>query len=266
MKHELTPIRTLIIDPDPASRAQLEEVLKRNPAFEVVGTSATGLEGISSIQSFHPDLIFVEIELPDMTGFELLHKISPAMNPQYVFLSSSEEYALKAFEYFAFDYLLRPFTNERLQLTLIKLREQIFQKRNEHLQEKLNALFRYINQAKPEEKSRTNGKNKLLPVKMSGRIYFIHPDHIEYIEAAGYYIEVFANGKKHLLRQSLTQLDEFLDTPYFLRIHRSVIINLHFLKEIIRDGANDFSVKMANDATFKISRSYKAEVFDKIGL
>jgi two-component system LytT family response regulator len=142
----------------------------------------------------------------------------------------------------------------------------MYQRRNEHLHEKLNALFRYINPGKTSPDKPTNGSTRLLPVKMSGRIYFIHPDDIEYIEAAGYYIEVYANGKKHLLRQSLTQLDEILDSHRFLRIHRSVIINLHFLKEIIREGANDFSVRMANDATFKISRSYKSEVFEKIGI
>jgi two-component system LytT family response regulator len=124
-----------------------------------------------------------------------------------------------------------------------------------------------VNTAKPADHARaSNGSLKLLPVKKSGRIYFIHPDDIEYIEAAGYYIEVYANGKKHLIRQSLTQLDEILDNHHFVRIHRSVIINLSFLKEIVRDGANDFSAKMANDVTFKISRSYKSEVFEKIGL
>jgi two-component system LytT family response regulator len=143
----------------------------------------------------------------------------------------------------------------------------MYQKRNEHLHEKLNALFRYINPAKPVDvQHKTNGHARLLPVKKGGRIYFIQPEDIEYIEAAGYYIEVFANDKKHLIRQSLTQLDELLDGQRFLRIHRSVIVNLHFLKEIIREGANDFSVRMANDTTFKISRSYKSAVFEKIGL
>lgn len=267
MKQEFTPIKTIIIDADGKTRSQIEDVLERQPAFDIVAAVSTGAEALAAIHTIHPDLIMLDIALPDMTGFDVLHKISPAIHPQYVFLSTTENHALKAFEYFAFDYLLKPFSDERLQLTLIKIREQMYQKRNEHLHEKLNALFRYINPAKPVEKEQaTNGRSKLLPVKMSGRIYFIHPETIEYIEAAGYYIEVFANGKKHLIRQSLTQLDELLDSHKFLRIHRSVIINLHFLKEIIRDGANDFSVRMANDAVFKISRSYKSEVFTKIGL
>jgi len=266
MKQEITPIKTIIIDADVAARAQVEEVLERQPAFDIVASVGTGAEALAEIQRVHPDLIILDIELPDMSGFDVLHKISPAIHPQFVFLSATENHAIKAFEYFAFDYLLKPFSNERLQLTLIKIREQMYQKGNEHLHEKLNALFRYINPSKSEHQSKANGRSKLLPVKMSGRIYFIHPDDIEYVEAAGYYIEVFANGKKHLLRQSLTQLDEILNNSRFLRIHRSVIINLNFLKEIVRDGANDFSVRMANDTMFKISRSYKAEVFEKIGL
>lgn len=266
MKQESTPIKTIIICPDQGTRMQVEEVLERQPAFDIIASVESGKEAIAEMQVVPADLIITDINLPDMSGFDVLHRISPAMHPQYVFLSSTEDYAIKAFEYFAFDYLLKPFTNERLQLTLIKLREQMYQRRNEHLHEKLNALFRYINPKRDEPETKSNGHAKLLPVKMSGRIYFIHPDDIEYIEAAGYYIEVFANGKKHLLRQSLTQLDEILDNHRFLRIHRSVIINLHYLKEIIRDGANDFSVRMANDTSFKISRSYKTEVFEKIGI
>ncbi len=267
MKQEFTPIKTIVIDQDSATRSQIEEILERQSAFEIMAAVGTGAEGLTAIHAVHPDLIILDIVLPDMSGFDVLHKISPAIHPQYVFLSATENHAIKAFEYFAFDYLLKPFTDERLQLTIIKIREQMYQRRNEHLHEKLNALFRYINPSKPvEREAKTNGHSKLLPVKMSGRIYFIHPDTIEYVEAAGYYIEVFANGKKHLIRQSLTQLDEILDGHRFLRIHRSVIINLNFMKEIIRDGANDFSVRMANDTTFKISRSYKSDVFEKIGL
>lgn len=267
MKQELTPIKTMIIDQDVKTRNLIEEILERQPGFEISASLGLGAAAITQTHTLHPDLVILDIDLPDMSGFDVLHRISPAIHPQYVFLSSTESYAIKAFEYFAFDYLLKPFTHERLQLTLIKIKEQMYQRRNEHLHEKLNALFRYINQSKPTEQPHpSNGHVRLFPVKKGGRIYFIHPDQIEYIEAAGYYIEIYANGKKHLIRQSLTQLDGLLDSHRFLRIHRSVIINLNFLKEIIREGANDFSVRMANESAFKISRSYKSEVFEKIGL
>jgi two-component system LytT family response regulator len=233
----------------------------------LVGSVGSGVEGLAQMRTLLPDLVFLEINLPEMSGFDFLHKVSPVMQPQFVLLSSTEDSATRAFEYFVFDYLLKPFTRERLQLTLIKIREQMDQVRNTHLHEKLNALFRYINPAQRSEHALgMNGREKPVPVKMSGRIYFIHPADIEYVEGAGYYIEVYAKNKKHLIRQSLTQLAELLDKHRFVRIHRSVIINTHFLKEVIRDGANDFSVRMSNDATFKISRSYKSEVFERIGL
>lgn len=266
MKQEFTQIKTAIIASDSAVRQQLEDSLDRQQGFSVVATASTGSQAIQDIQSKLPDLIIVDVELPQMDGFDLLQKVPPAIRPQFVFLSSKPDDAVRAFDYFASDFLLKPVAKDRLELTLIRVRDQIYQKGNAQLHEKLNALFRYINPAKQSSGPQTNGNAKLLPVKMSGRIYFLHPGDIEFVEAAGYYIEVFANGKKHLIRQSLTQLEEHLDSRHFVRIHRSVIINLKYLKEIIRDGANDFSVRMSNDASFKISRSYKSDVFEKIGL
>lgn len=268
MKQDITPIRTLIIEQDENVRALIEDVLDRQPAFELIDGVSSGAAGVNATHTQQPDLIFLNMRLPDMSGFDVVHRITPALHPQYVFLSDSTDDAIRAFEYFAFDYLLKPFTETRLQLTLIKLREQMYQRRSEQLHEKLNALFRYINtmQTPTTGVTSTNGHTNRIPVRMSGRIYFLHPDDIEYIEAAGYYIEVFAKGRKHLIRQSLAQLDEMLDSHRFIRIHRSVIINMTYLKEIIRDGANDFSVKMSNESIFRISRSYKPEVFAKIGL
>lgn len=267
MKQDFTPVKTIVIDQDRRIRDQICAMITHHSAYDLVACVSTGEEGIARIHSEHPDLIILDIELPDMSGFDLLHRISPFMRPQYVFLSTTEHHAIRAFEYFAFDYLLKPFTDERLQLTLIKVKEQMYQKQSGQIHEKLNALFRYLNPVRTEAPVLPgNGTPKLLPVKMSGRIYFLHPDDIMYVEAAGYYIEVFANAKKHLIRQSLNQLGELLDNRRFMRIHRSVIINLSYLKEIIRDGVNDFSVRMADDKVFKISRSYKTDVFNRIGL
>ncbi len=266
MKEELSPITALIVDADPTATPDLESWIESQQGFAVTAIAVSGMEAIAEIGKQHPDVMFLAIDLPDMQGFDVVRQISPAIRPLIVFLSAHPEDAVRAFEYSACDYLLKPYSRERLHLTLIKVRDLLYQKGNNQLHEKLNALFRYINPTRNNLDALSNRSPQLIPVKMSGRIYFLHPDNIEFIEAAGYYIEVFAHGKKHLIRQSLTQLDALLDSSKFVRIHRSVMINLNYLKEIIRDGANDFSVRMQNEAVFRISRSYKPDVFGKVGL
>jgi two-component system LytT family response regulator len=267
MKQEHTPIAALIISSGTDIVDQLREAVGRQHGMELVAAATNVVQGLEEIKVKCPNLILLDVDEQDNGGFYVLQKIPPTLRPQYVVISSRAEDAVGAFEYGACDFLLKPLSRERMHLTWIKVRDRIAQDGSNVLHEKLNALFRYINPANPAKPvERENGHAKMVPVKMSGRIYFIQPGEIEYVEAAGYYIEVFAGGKKHLIRQSLTQIDELLDGRKFIRIHRSVIINVSYLKEIVRDGANDFSVKMSNDTTFKISRSYKSEVFEKIGL
>ncbi len=267
MSHDLLSIRTLIVDEDKLVIEKITDVLSSYKEFDWIETCSSGIEAIERIQGQHPNLVFLETQLVDMTGFDLMQRIFPVSAPQFVFVTKNRQHAIKAFEYFAFDYILKPFTPERLHLTLMKVKEDHYNKSGEQLQEKLNALFRYVSGSQPStpERPSTNGST-LLPVKMGGRIYFIREEEVQYIVASGYYIEIYANGKKHLLRQSLRGIIERLDQKKFLRIHRSVIISLKYLKEITRQGASDFNAKMDDGASFKISKSYKGNVFEQIGI
>ncbi|MDX1379119.1 MAG: LytTR family DNA-binding domain-containing protein [Anaerolineales bacterium] len=259
-------IKTVIVDGDDEIRDQIERVLDHYSEFDLVSACHTGEQAVGALHSHLPDLIFLETELPDMSGFDVIQRMHPVRPSHFVFITHTSHHAIKAFEYFAFDYILKPFDAQRLHLTLMKVKEDFYKKNSDKLQDKLNALFRYVHgtQSKPVEHHVNGGA--LIPVKMSGRIYFIKEEEIQYIVAAGYYIEIHANGKKHLLRQSLTSISERFSERKFIRIHRSVIINISFLKEIIKLGTNDFSVKMADDATFRISKSYKGNVFQMIGI
>ncbi len=266
MSSELLSIRTLIVDEDASTVEQITNVLGNYKEFDRIESCSSGVEAIERIQGQHPNLVFLETELVDMTGFELMHRIFPVSSPQFVFITKNKQHAVKAFEYFAFDYFLKPFTSERLYLTLMKVKEDFQNKSGEHLQEKLNALFRYVSSSQPNTAEKATNGSTLLPVKMGGRIYFIREEEVQYIVASGYYIEIYANGKKHLLRQSLRGMIQRLDEKKFLRIHRSVIISLKYLKEITKQGASDFNVKMDDGASFKISKSYKGNVFEQIGI
>lgn len=259
-------IKTVIIDGDETVHERIEDVLNSYKDFELLESCTTGAEGIEAIKGTLPDVVFLETKLPDMSGFDVIQRSHPVQVPEFVFLSKSRQEAVQAFEFFAFDYILKPFTPERLHLTLMKVKEDFYRRSGEKLHDKLNALFRYMSQTDPDTKAREMNGDTLLPVKMGGRIYFLREEEVEYIEASGYYIEVYANGKKHLIRQSLSGMIKKLDARKFQRIHRSVIINIKYLKEIVKTGTSDFSVRMADGSTFRISKSYKSDVFEAIGI
>jgi len=255
--------------PDEQVADKIISLLSSYSDFEALEPCENGIDAVESITSNQPSLVFVDTDLPDMSGFDLIHRLYPVHVPQFIFVSKDDKLAVKAFEYFAFDYLVKPLMPERLHLSLIKYKERHYQRAEGKIQEKLNALFRYVsgtrengNQKKAADRSSSN----IIPVKIGGRIYFIRESEIQYIVASGYYIEIYANGKKHLLRQSLRGIAEKLDSKQFIRIHRSVIISLKFLKEITRQGASDFSARMEDGTSFRISKSYKGDVFEHIGI
>ncbi len=269
MPGELLSIRTLVCIPEEQVADKIINVLSSYSDFEALEPCENGLDAVESITTNQPSLVFVDTDLPDMSGFDLIHRLYPVHVPQFIFVSKNDKLAVKAFEYFAFDYLLKPLVPERLHLSLMKFKEGHYQRSGGKIQEKLNALFRYVSgtgaNGHEKKKEVSNGSN-IIPVKMGGRIYFVKENEIQYIVASGYYIEIYANGKKHLLRQSLRGIAEKLDSKQFIRIHRSVIISLKFLKEITRQGASDFSARMEDGTSFRISKSYKGEVFEHIGI
>ena len=264
---EYPQIKVLIVERDDEMRDQLEVLIGAYKDFSVIGSAVSGESAISTIQASHPDLVIIETDLGDMTGFEVIERVYPMHKPRIVMLSPESHGAVKAFEYFVFDYLVKPFKSERFHLTMLKLKEEFSKRDDQALQNKLNALFRYVsaNQNGGKQQGAESGYHAI-PIKNGSRIYFIAEEDIEFIEASGYYIEIFAKGKKHLVRESLKDIVKRLDPSCFLRVHRSAIINLRYLSEIRRSGASEFNIKMIDGSEFKISKSYKAEVFDKVGI
>lgn len=264
-------IETIIIGDENSSR-HLNQLLGEHPEISVRALIENGSKSIEVIHQLRPDLILIHVELEDISGFEVINKVHLHPSPAIIFVSADEQWAAKAFEYHAYDYLVEPVTSKRIYLSLSKVKELMKFRKQENLQDKLNALFRYIQmgdkqhvvQKSPEKINRKNAE--LLPIKLAGKIYFLDIEEIEHISASGYYIEIFANGKKHLVRQSLHSIYEKLDRDRFIRIHRSVIIHLKFLSEINRAGLNDFSVKMKNGTIFKISKTYKKAFFDRFNI
>ena len=252
MTNEPTKISTLVIDDEELSRKRIINLLQSEPDFEVIGEASNGSEAIKQIIKKRPHLIFLDISLPDHDGFTVLETMPPNQRPLIIIVSGSENHALKAFEYEAFDYLLKPYRDQRFEESLQKIRQKI-------TGEPTN-----ITSASTPEKSTSD--QDIIPIKTAGKISFINPENIWYIEASGYYIEINALGKKHLLRQSMGRIINKLDDKKFIRIHRSKIINLDFLEEIVRSPNRDHLVKMKDGSLFKISKSYKKKFFERLNI
>ena len=255
-------ISVLIIDDEPLARNFISRLLQQVPEIKVIGECGTGKQAITLIKALKPELIFLDIKLKDMTGFDVLEQLSKNL-PLVIFATAYDTYAMKAFDYFAFDYLLKPFKEERFY-TSVKNAIDILKKGDStNLQRTVDALLRHMQE--PSDGSHVLTKRKI-PVPIGNRTVFVQTDDIIYITAANYYIELFTDDSKYVLRESMKNVLKELETNYFLRIHRSSIINIRYVQELIYSPHGEVDVKMQNQKQFKVSRSYKKDFLTKMGV
>lgn len=257
-------IRTLIIDDEALARQRIKRLLIPNKEVELVGECSNGMDAIQQIMSKQPDLIFLDIQMKDINGFQVLENLTLEQLPLIIFVTAYDKYAIKAFDYFAFDYLLKPFKEARFILSLNKAIQAINEKVESPKKDQIEALLKFLKRT--EAPPSTNSINHSFPIKTNGKICFIEIDTIQYIEASGYYIEIFTTDKKYLHRESLSRILSKLDSNQFIRIHRSTIINSKFLLEINHIGSGDIEVQMKNGKHFRVSKSHKESLFNKLGL
>lgn len=254
-------ISTLIIDDEPLARSMIAQMLRPRSEFDIIGECGTGKGAIQMINKFNPDLIFLDIQLKDMTGFDVLEEVSGKF-PVIIFATAYDTFSLKAFDYFAFDYLLKPFNEERFYKSINKVIDKFKTSDTEFLQEKIRSLLEYM-QPK-NENGRTTPKS--IPVPLKNKTTFIDVDDIIYISASNSYIEIFTNSNKYVLRNTISDFMEELSGHSFFRIHRSTIINLEFIKELINSNYGEIDVRMKDMRQFRVSKSYKKEFLTQIGL
>ncbi len=228
-------IRTLIVDDEPLARQGIRLRLEREKDIEIAGEAADGPAAVTLIREQRPDLLFLDVQMPGMSGFEVLGEIADVHVPVVVFVTAHDQYAIRAFDVNAVDYLLKPFTQERFDEALKRARGDL---------------------AADEPLSR-------LVVRARDVYVILKAEEIEYLEAAANYVDVHARGKTYLIRSTISGLERKLDRSRFARIHRSTIVNVDRVAEIRSDAHGDYEVRMTSGQVLRMTRGYSGKLLGK---
>jgi two-component system LytT family response regulator len=250
-------IRALVVDDEPLAREMIREMLATDLEVEVVGECANGREAIEAIKASTPDLVFLDVQMPELGGFEVLESLDPNTTPYVIFVTAYDQYAVRAFEVHALDYLLKPFDRERFEVAWQRAKAQIKLDRTSRRDQDIIALLEEL-KAGPRYLER-------LVIKNGGRVFFMHVQDIYCIEAEGNYVRVYDNQKGYLLRETISSLEEQLDPKQFLRIHRSAIVKIDRIKEMQPWFHGEYRIIMENGKQLALSRNYRANLQEAVG-
>jgi two-component system LytT family response regulator len=246
-------IRTLIVDDEPLARDRLRSLLEREAGLELIGECGDGKEALEVIRRERPDLVFLDIQMPELDGFDLLAELGPGESPAIVFVTAYDQFAIKAFEVHALDYLLKPFDDERCAAAVGRARWWLQQKgRSEEFQAKLSAL---LEDMRPE-----HAPADRLAVRSSGRVVLVRIPEIDWIEAADNYVNLHVAAQSHLLRETMNSLEQRLPPNQFVRISRSTIVNLDRIKELQPLFHGEYAVILRDGTRVTLSRGYREKL------
>lgn len=253
-------IHVLIVDDEKIARNRVRKLLREIPEVTKISDSANGTSTIEKLSESSPDIVILDIQLRDMNSFQVLEKVNLKKPPHIIFATAYNQYALKAFEFNAIDYLQKPFKDERFFEAIKKAIYQISSYNKELIKENIHKLLSHF----PDLQTATSANVDRIPIKTGTKITFVYGRNIKYIIASGYYSEIHTIEKKQLLRESLANIIVKLKNPAFIRIHRSFIINSDFINEITSTTYGDLNVKMSDSKIFRVSKSYRKEFMDKM--
>lgn len=245
-------IRTLLVDDQTTGLAVLRDLLSCEPDIEIVGTAASGQSAVESINQLAPDLVFLDVQMPVLDGFEVVARIKLPQMPVIIFVTAHDDFALKAFEAHALDYLIKPCRLERLRSAVQRARQQIQSKQNSDIQQKLEGLLQDL---------KTGSKNpERLAVKSNGRIVFLRLTDIDLVEGADNYVKLYAGNETHMLRETMAALEEKLPRDRFVRISRSAIVNIESVKELHPLFHGEYTVSLRNGTRVTLTRTYREQL------
>lgn len=246
----MEPVRVMIVEDERASRKLMHNLLAAEPAIEILAECANGEQAVAALQQQIPDVLFLDVQMPGLDGFEVLRTVPEEQLPVTVFVTAYGEYALRAFEVHAFDYLLKPFDEERFNTVLRRVLAQVARMRREPLDHRLTSLLEHVaGQSRPEFDR--------IAVRETGRVIFVKTDRIDWVEAADNYVCLHCGSDVHTLRETMTSLEARLDPSRFVRIHRSSIVNIDRIKELQPWFRGDYRVVLQDGQTLVLGRNYR---------
>jgi two-component system LytT family response regulator len=258
-------LNTLIVDDEALARASLRGLLTQDHEIELIGECRDGLEAVAQVASRVPDILFLDVQMPEVDGFEVLRRIGPATVPAVVLVTAYDDYALQAFEAEALDYLLKPFDDARFHRSLARAKSRVRERRMNRLTRRLIAAFGEP-AVRETPASPSPSYAERLALKNDGRISFLPVAEVDWIEAADYCVRVHADGRFHLLRESMRELESRLDPRRFFRVHRSAIVNVSRIRELQPYFHGEFVLVMQDGARLKLSRGRREQLTTLLGL
>lgn len=250
-------IRVLIVDDESLARMMLREMLQADRQVAIVGESTNGREAVEAIKTHSPDLIFLDVQMPELGGFEVLETLGSTHLPHIIFVTAYDQYAVRAFEVHALDYLLKPFDQDRFDTCWQRARTHILSERNGGTDQRILQLL--------EELKAGNKYLERLVIKSGGRIYFLETCDIDWIEAEGNYVSVHSGKKAHLLRETISSLETQLDPKKFVRIHRSSIVRIDRIQELQPWFHGEYRVILNSGTQLTLSRNYREKLHEALG-
>lgn len=251
------PIRALLVDDEPLAREMIREMLMDDVDVQIVGECVNGREAVEAIQEHNPDLIFLDVQMPEVGGFEVLEALKSVAMPHVIFVTAYDQYAVRAFEVHALDYLLKPFDRERFDSAWRRAKSHILASRNGEMDQRILAIL--------EELKAGSKYLERLVIKSGGRVFFLETDDIDWIEAEGNYVSVHTGKKSHLLRETISSLESQLDPKKFLRIHRSSIVKIDRIKELQPWFHGEYRVILLDGTQLTLSRNYRENLQEALG-
>ena len=267
------PLRVLIVDDEPLGRRRVAALVRKEPGVEIVGMIGDGVSAVEAIRSLAPDLVFLDVQMPGMTGLEVVRTIGPADMPTIVFVTAYDKHALEAFDLAAIDYLVKPFDDERFKEAFQRVRRVARLEAASRLRDMLLAVLQEPGGQAPIGKTPTSAGAGVrarylerIPVESRGKVRFIPVSEIDYILASGPYAELVVGDRKHLIREAMQNLEHQLDPARFFRVHRSAIVQLDRVDALLKAPGGDCDVQLRNGVKIKIARSRREELEKRLAM
>lgn len=259
-------MRILVVDDEPLGRDRIVDLLEDEPDAEVIAIAPDGAVAVEVIRTSRPDLVFLDVQMPRMNGFDVVREIGPANMPTTIFVTAYDQYALQAFDSAAIDYLVKPFKNDRFREALGRARRRIEADGREQVHQQLMAILQGNPSGAVTPSPDAPRPLDCVAVQMKGRTRVIPVAKIDYVTASRNYAELHVDGQRYVIRESMQTLEERLDPDRFVRVHRSAIVRVDLIEALLRNEGSDYEVQLKGGVRVPVGRSRREALERRLGM